>query len=61
MFYVFKNVLKIKMNVVLISAVQLSESIIHIHISTLLDSFPISVITEYWEEFLVLRNAFEFE
>ena len=27
-------------NVVLVSAVQQSESVIHIHISTLLDSFP---------------------
>ena len=30
-----------------VSAVQQSESVTHIHISTLLDSFPIEVITEY--------------
>ena len=34
-------------NVVLISVVQQGESVIHIHISTLLDSFPIKAITEY--------------
>ena len=38
-------------NVVFVSGVQQSESVIHTHISTLflffLDSFPIEVITEY--------------
>ena len=34
-------------NVVLVSVVQQGESVIHIHISTLSDSFPIKTITEY--------------
>ena len=41
-------------NVVLVSSVQPSDSVIHIHISILFsDSFPLLVITEYWEEFPV--------
>ena len=38
----------------LVSGVQQSESVIHIHISTLLDTFPIEVIVDYWAVFLVL-------
>ena len=35
-------------NVVLVSSVQQNESIIHIHVSTLLESFfPVYVITEH--------------
>ena len=34
-------------NIVLISVVQQGESVIHINISTLSDSFPIKTITEY--------------
>ena len=46
-------------NVVLVSSVQQNESIIHIHVSTLLESFfPVYVITEHWVEFPVLHSRF---
>ena len=49
-------------SIVLVSAVQQSESIIHLHIATLfLDSIPIWVITEYWVEFLVLYSRFSLD
>ena len=34
-------------SVVLVSAMQQSESVVHIHISTFKDSFPMKIITEY--------------
>ena len=34
-------------NVVFVSAVRGSESVIHMNISTFLDSFPIKIIKEY--------------
>ena len=34
-------------NVVLVSGVQQSDSVMHIHASTFSDSFPVQVITEY--------------
>ena len=42
----------------LLSAAQQSESVIHIHISTVLDSIPILVITKYRVEFPVLDSRF---
>ena len=39
-----------------VSGVQQSDSVMHTHISTLSDSFPVWVITEYWvESFSTLR------
>ena len=44
--------------VVLVSAIQKSESAIHIHMSTLLDSIPIQVSTKHRIEFPVLYSRF---
>ena len=46
----------IDLNTVLASSVQQSESLIHTLTSTLLDSWPIYIVTEYWEEFPVLYS-----
>ena len=44
-------------NVVLVSGVQLSDSIVHIHLSIFYQIFfPIQVITEYGSEFSVLYS-----
>ena len=40
----------------LVSAVQQSESVIHIYIHSFLDSFSLEAITEYWVEFPVLHR-----
>ena len=40
----------------IISAVQQSDSVIHVHIHSLSDSFPTQIITEYWVEFPVLYS-----
>ena len=40
----------------LVSAVQQSESVIHIYIHSFLDSFSLKAITEYWAEFPVLHR-----
>ena len=37
--------IQLSYNVVLVSSIQQSESVIHIHISTFLDSFPIQAVT----------------
>ena len=55
-FLFFKNFMGIQLTYnVLVSGVQQRESVIHIHIPTS-DSFPISVITEYWVDFPVLHS-----
>ena len=58
LFYSFSIFIGVQLiyNVVLVSAVQQSESVIHIHVSTLLDCFPIQAITEYRDEFPVLYS-----
>ena len=44
-------------NVALVSGVQHSDSVIHIHVSTFSNSFPIYIITEYWAEFPVYSRS----
>ena len=45
-------------NVVIVSGVQQSDSVIHTHVSILFsDSFPINVITEYLAEFPMPYNS----
>ena len=41
-------------SIVLVSGVQQSDLVMHIHVSILSDSFPIWLITEYWVEFPML-------
>ena len=58
-FWLFKCYVGVQLinNVVLVSGVQHSDSVIHIHVSTFSNSFPIYVITEYWAEFPVYSRS----
>ena len=56
--YLFLIGVQLLYNVVLVSAVQRSESAICIHISPLLDFLPIQVTTEHWVEFPMLYSRF---